>query len=738
MGGGTGGGMPPDTTPPVIVQTTPTTGSMGVSSQTTIQFVFSEPMNTSGVLYLFSPMITFNAGAAVWSMGNTVLTLTPASPLTFSTSYSVTVTGQDVAGNGMNPAYSYQFAVEAMPDTTGPSILTVSPDYASTNVPTTSGLLVTFNEPMNPSSVMVSASPSLTLGTPTWANNNTEFSVSPTSPMAANTSYSLAVTGSDVAGNMLVASGTPWTFTTAPPPDITPPTLMSATPAPRSGNVPTNTRLSLTFSEAMNIGSLLLTVDPDLNLGTPTWTNGNQTVSFNSPMSDWPPAASILVTIEGTDVAGNPLAPMTAISFGTAAPPDTTRPTVVSTAPQGSATAVPFTTNIEFNFSEPMDVNSVQAAFSSTPAITCNWFWNAQRTLGVCDPSVNLAASTGYNITMGTGARDDANNTLQSAFTFSFTTAAAPDTTRPTVISTTPANNAVGVPRSVFNFPFSTPSTISVSFSEPMSQSSAQGAFSITSPTGFNGGTFTWNSSGRTMTYTPPTSFPYGQQVTFSIAGGATGATDLAGNSLQTTYTSTFRIKRRTTASFLNTSASAALDGFLTSTSGCGSITPSVGSTVAAAGDSTTNLVYRGYLTFSLASLTSLANVNITSATLNTTQVSCSGNPFTTTFGSTIEAWHVNYGPSLEAADCSTSNLGSRQYTLSNSTALTLKTVSVIDAVEDDWTNRVSRGNRSQFMLRTATIGTDSDGSADWCSQGTYNTTTTSNRPYLSITYEYD
>jgi hypothetical protein len=289
----------------------------------------------------------------------------------------------------------------------------------------------------------------------------------------------------------------------------------------------------------------------------------------------------------------------------------------------------------------------------------------------------------------------------------------------------------------VIVFPISTePSSITVNFSEAMSQASVQGAFSITNPAGFNGGTFSWSGSGRTMTYTPPGYFAYGQQVNFTIG---TGATDLAGNALAAAYNSTFRIRRRTTGTFTNASGSAALDGYLTSTTGCGTITASVGSSIAVAGDATSNQVYRGFLTFSLAPLASLANVNIITATLNTTQVACStGSPFTSSFGSAIEAWHVNYGPSLEAADCSTANLGSRQYTLSTSTSLTLKTVSVTPAVEDDFTNRASRGNRSQFLIRTATIGTDSDGVADWCSQGTYNQSTASNRPYLSITYEYD
>jgi hypothetical protein len=697
-----------------------------VSRSTTIQFVFSEPMNPSSVLYLFSPTITFNT--PVWSNGNTTLTLTPTSPLAFATMYAVTFTGQDVAGNAMSPPYSYGFTTEAMADTMPPTIVSSQPAEGATDVPVTTSLLVTFSEPMNRGSVTVGLMPAATLTAPVWANNDTELSLGVMNPLQASTNYRFTVNGNDLAGNALAAPSI--AFTTAMPPDLMPPSLTGSTPMNAATAVPVTTRLSFTFSERMNPASLSVDATPNPGLGAATWSMNDQTVSI-AQGADWPTSTNVVVSVDARDVAGNPL-PTATLTFTTAAPPDMTRPTVASTVPDTMATGVPRGANIEFNFSEPMNRAATEAAFSSNPAITCVFTWNTAGTLMSCNPSVDLNASATYTITLGTGARDVANNTLASAYVFSFGTAAAPDNTRPTITTTAPANNAVGVSRSSGSFFNQTPTAISVTFSEAMSQASVQGSFSITSPSGFNGGTFSWNRN--TMTYVPPAYFAYGQQVTFQVGAGAS---DLAGNTLAAPYNGTFRIRRRTSGTFTNAASSAALDGYITGSASCSSATFSAGSSVAPAGDSNSNQIYRGYLTFSLSPLSSLANVAIVSATLYTEQTGCTGNPFVSTFGGAIEAWHVDYGPSLDLGDCATANLGSRQYTLSSSTTLGQRSAGVSAAVQDDWTNRMTRGFRSQFQLRTATLVSDTDGAYDYCSQGTYNASST-NRPYLSITYEYD
>src|SRR6185436_7427832 len=58
-----------------------------------------------------------------------------------------------------------------------------------------------------------------------------------------------------------------------------------------------------------------------------------------------------------------------------------------------------------------------------------------------------------------TGARDLAGNALFTAFSWSFTTGATPDTTAPSVSATVPANGATAVPIN---------QTINATFSEPM------------------------------------------------------------------------------------------------------------------------------------------------------------------------------------------------------------------------------------------------------------------------------
>ena len=87
----------------------------------------------------------------------------------------------------------------------------------------------------------------------------------PTSALAAGTTYTASVSGAkDTAGNVMTA--TSWTFTTAasPPPDTTPPTVTSRTPAAGATGVPTSTSVTATFSEAVDPASVSVTLrDPN-------------------------------------------------------------------------------------------------------------------------------------------------------------------------------------------------------------------------------------------------------------------------------------------------------------------------------------------------------------------------------------------------------------------------------------------------------------------------------------------
>src|SRR3989440_1655751 len=75
------------------------------------------------------------------------------------------------------------------------------------------------------------------------------------------------------------------------------------------------------------------------------------------------------------------------------------------------------------------------------------------------NPVSTLAPNAVHTATITVGARDLAGNALATDFSWSFTTGATPDTTRPTVSATVPANAATAVPIN---------QTINATFSEPM------------------------------------------------------------------------------------------------------------------------------------------------------------------------------------------------------------------------------------------------------------------------------
>src|SRR5262249_3869485 len=92
------------------------------------------------------------------------------------------------------------------------------------------------------------------------------------------------------------------------------------------------------------------------------------------------------------------------------------------------------------------------------------------------------------------------------------------DSTRPQVLSTTPANGDVGVNNN---------STIKVVFSEPMDSASLENAFSLTSPSGKVSGAVTV--SGSELTFVPSTALEPQKTHTIVVTAGAEHA---AGNHL--------------------------------------------------------------------------------------------------------------------------------------------------------------------------------------------------------------
>src|SRR5207302_1608552 len=152
-------------------------------------------------------------------------------------------------------------------------------------------------------------------------------------------------------------------------------------------------------------------------------------------------------------------------------------------------------------------------------------------------PAGTLAPNTKYTARVRRRAKDLGGNALASDFVWSFTTGATPDTTRPTVSFTVPANAATGV---AIN------QKIAATFSKAMDPltittvtfTSEQGATAVA-------GTVTY--AGVTATFNPLSSLAPNTTYTAMMT---TGARDLAGNALASDFVWSF-----TTGATPNTTA---------------------------------------------------------------------------------------------------------------------------------------------------------------------------------------
>jgi hypothetical protein len=208
---------------------------------------------------------------------------------------------------------------------------------------------------------------------------------------------------------------------------------------------------------------------------------------------------------------------------------DGTAPTVISTVPANAATGVARDTTISATFSKTMDSSTITTTTFTiqrgTKAVSGTVAYSG--VTAVFTPGIKLAAGATYTGTITTGAKDVYGNPLASNYVWNFTTAAATDTTAPTVISTIPADTETDV---------ATNTKVYADFSKEMDSSTItktsftlkQGATSIS-------GTVTY--SGITAVFKPDVALSNGTTYTATIT---TDALDLAGNPLANDYVWSF------------------------------------------------------------------------------------------------------------------------------------------------------------------------------------------------------
>lgn len=482
-----------DSTLPSIAFTAPKGTGNSISSF--FEVIFSEDMDHDAVEGAFSytdGTDTWDSSDGFFNWDGSTMTFFPYENLSYATHYTVTILhlASDNVGNrldsdgngvyeGIQETYSWQFWTIERPDSEPPQVTDVHPGDFEQGIVLDSVISMTFSETMNELTVeeAFSYTDDTTVfgpshGTFTWNGNTTIFT--PHTSFSFDTGYTVTLSSlaSDINGNPLPTDFS-WSFRTQI--DSIPPEIIGT--LPQGDNVSVATEVSITFDEAMDKSSVeeAFILTPHIN-GTFRW-QGN-TVTFT-------PSTSLLfgteyyvtVGIEVKDLLGNALDFPYQFSFTTE--PDVTPPEVSDHSPVGSDLLLDIIISITFN--EPMDKESVEAAFEISPSAQGTFSWDKNTLMFT---PTDLQAGTTYTITIS-GARDAAGNILETPYQFTFTTKADPYA--PLITGVEPSGEEVPLD-----------AVIEVTFNEPMDNASLYGAFEITP---YVPGTFTWE--GNTLIFTP-------------------------------------------------------------------------------------------------------------------------------------------------------------------------------------------------------------------------------------------
>ena len=462
---------PPDTILPNVTSTTPANSATSIAVTTTIVAQFSEAMNKTNTQSAFStnPATT---GAFTWNVAGDKMTYTLSANLSYSTTYTITITpsATDLAGNPLdgdgdgiqdNPPskdnYVFSFTTAAPPDTTAPASITSLTATVSTISGTTVNLQWT--APGDDGNTGTASQYDIRyaisiIDTDAKFNSATQCTGEPAPKVAGSsetftvtgltegTTYYFAIKTGDEVPNWSPLSNSPNAKPSVAPAAIT--NLATSSPTQNSialswtapgddGNTGTASSYDIRYSTSI--------IDTDAKFNSSTQCTGEpapkSTGSAESfTVTSLSASTTYYFAIKTADAVPNWSLISNSPSGTTSAAPDTILPNVTSTTPANGATGVAVTTTIVVQFSEAMNKTNTQSAFSTNPATTGTFTWNAAGDTMTYTPSASLTGGTTYTVSITNSATDLAGNKLdgngngvvdnpasKDTYSFSFTTA---------------------------------------------------------------------------------------------------------------------------------------------------------------------------------------------------------------------------------------------------------------------------------------------------------------------------
>ncbi|MBM9498998.1 Ig-like domain-containing protein [Leptospira sp. 201903071] len=530
-----------DVVAPALSLRTPVIGAALVPNNSSIQIAFTETMDCTTVdntNWTLKNNVTNVAEAATVTCLGSSATLSPVNPLAANTVFRVDLSAamRDLANNPLPGPQSWTFTTGAGPDITPPTVSFSSPSANAQGVSTNAAVSVAFSEPINCATIAgnftLDDNPLLpgTVNVTVSCSGSTA-SITPTAALAFNTTYTVNISNAvtDLFG-ISIGVVPPWTFTTGPAADITPPTVTFAVPTANAVGVGVNINPTVVFSEAMSCASiniasfrLRLQATPGVYLAgsvncfgtSATWTPDpliNPTLAFNT-------FYTVEVNAGALDSSNNPLVPIT-WDFRTGPGPEAVPPNVVFVTPANAALGVPVNGGINIAFDETMNCGTVLGGITLdddplTPGTVMPVNINCNGNSATVTPALPpLAFNTAYTVKIANTVTDSSNNALTADYSWSFTTGSAADVIPPQVSLVNPAAAATGV---------ATNANLTVSFNESIDCST----LNFTVDNGIGG---IVNCSGATATFVPNAMTPLNAGTTYTAS--IVTVKDLVGNSI--------------------------------------------------------------------------------------------------------------------------------------------------------------------------------------------------------------
>jgi hypothetical protein len=528
--------------PPVVVSTLPANKAQSVPISQVLSATFSEAMNPA-TIDSSSFTVTGTNGVAipgVVAYSGLKATFTPTALLDYSTLYTATITTQaeDLAGTALVSSHAWTFTTISPPL----AVISTIPVNGATGVPVSQVLSATFNESMNcttlksPATAFTVTGPSSTPVAGTVSCSGDVATFTPGVALTVNTLYTATIntTAKDLA-NVALASKFAWSFLTVPAP--TPPTVISTVPLNLATSVPVNQAIAATFSVAMDAASIDTTTFKLTGPGV-TPVTGVVTYVAAGSIATLTPDTNLAsntvytatITTGARDLEDTALAKNYVWSFTTAAGPTDVPPTVLATIPLNGAVDVSIKQVVSATFSKAMNPATISSTTfkltgPDTTAVTGLVAYAAIGDTLTFTPAASLASSTLYTATITNGVTDLAGNAMVDNYVWTFTSAAAIDTTKPEIVLTAPVSAAIDVPLN---------QAVSATFTEAINPLTITTAtFQLTGPSAAPiAGTVSYDAINMIATFTPTVPLTASTTYTATVTDGVT---DLSGNPLGNT-----------------------------------------------------------------------------------------------------------------------------------------------------------------------------------------------------------